>query len=286
MQRNLNVAIIQMPVSSDVRENLDYLESKLTNLFTDKRQPELVVGVEFGIAPAQPEPASGETMERLAAIASKHSIYFIPGTMKLEDGKGGFYNSAPVFNPRGELLGIYSKMVPWDTGLEKGTIPGTEYLVFEIPEKNTRIGVQICFDADFPEISRTQTLLGAEILIQLSMDPDSIPPRYNTVKAARAIENQVYYIYTNGVGDYENFHLRGHSMVINPEGDIVYEAGEVPTFPVLTLDLDMVKRCREMGNWHQVSILKALEQYPPGQPFAGREQESPLFKKYLKQKTR
>ncbi len=282
MQRYLNLSIIQMPISPDTQENVEYLENKINSLFADNRRPELVVGVEFGIAPSTPEPLEGKALKKLAAIAARHGIYIIPGTLKLDNGNGGFYNSAPVFNPRGELLGTYSKMVPWNTKLEEGTVPGTEYRVFELPEKNTRVGVQICFDADFPEISRTQTLMGAEILIQLSMDPDSIPLRYNTVKTARAIENQAYYVYTNGVGDFDNFHLRGHSTVIDPEGNIIFEAGEVPTFPVLTLDLDKVKQCRELGTWHQVSILKTLGEYRPGQPYAGKELESPLFKKYLK----
>lgn len=282
MQRYLNIAILQMPVSKETPKNIKYLKEKISQLMAEKRKPELVVGVEFGIVPANPEPLEGKAIQNLSAIAAKYGIYLIPGTMKLSDDQRGFYNAAPIFNPRGELIATYAKMVPWDTSLEVGTIPGQEYQVFEIPEKNTRVGVQICFDADFPEISRTQTLLGAEILIQLSMDPDSIPLRYNTIKIARAIENQAYYVYTNGVGDYGGFHLRGHSMVIDPEGNILYEAGEVPTFPVVTLDLEKIRQCRELGSWHQVSILKTLSRYQPRQPYAGRELESPLFKKYLK----
>ncbi|MCF8010303.1 MAG: carbon-nitrogen hydrolase family protein [Clostridiales bacterium] len=282
MHSFLNLAIIQMPLSPKVKENIQYLEQKIDKLFIDRRRPDLIVGVEFGIAPRSPEPAGGEIINKLASIASKYNIYFIPGTMKLDDGKGGFYNAAPIFNPRGKLIDTYAKMVPWDSQLEEGTIPGEKYSVFEIPEKDTRVGVQICFDADFPEISRTQTLLGAEILIQLSMDPDSIPLYYNTVKNARAIENQAYYVYTNGVGDYDNMHLRGHSSVFSPEGKTLYEAGENPTSPIITLNLDEVRTCRKHGSWHQVRTLKNLYKYRPKQPYAGCEEESPLFKQYFR----
>lgn len=281
MQRYLQLGIIQMPLSASTEDNVTYLEERVKELAGSDRRPELVVGVEFGVAPAQPESPAGPVMQKLAGIAARYQVYLIPGSLKLDDGKGGFYNVAPVFGPRGNLIGTYAKMVPWDTTLEKGTVPGREYLVFDLPEKDTRVGVQICFDADFPEISRAQTLLGAEVLVQLSMDPDTIPLNYNAVKTARAIENQVYYVYTNGVGDYGGMHLRGHSRVIDPEGNTIYEAGEIPTHPVITLDLARVRRCRREGSWQQVAILEAFFRHRPGQPFAGRELESPLFKKYF-----
>ena len=48
--------------------------------------------------------------------------------------------------------------------------PGREYMVFDIPEKKTKVGVQICYDLNFPEISRNETLMGAEVLVKLTMD--------------------------------------------------------------------------------------------------------------------
>jgi predicted amidohydrolase len=280
-ERLLNLAIVQMPISPDAGENVDFLAERMEALESEVRRPDLVVGVEYGIAPEEPEPVDGEIMRRLGELAAKHQVALLPGSMKMvAPGEEGFRNAAPFFGPDGSLLGVYDKMVPWDTALEAGTIPGDEYLMVELPGSGARIGVLICFDADFPEIARTLTLMGSEVLIQLSMDPDSIPPQYRDVKVARAIENQAYYVYTCGAGDYGSMHLRGRSLVVGPEGDTVFEAGEAATTSLITLELDRVANARKRGSWHQVAQLEALRQNAPEQPFAGRELESPLFTEY------
>lgn len=278
MSRILHVGLIQMEISPDTEKNVHSFCEKATALCQDQRRPQLIVGVEFGIAPDRPQDQNGAAMQRLARLAAELGVWLVPGSLKLAEAGGGFSNAAPVFDPGGNLAGIYKKMVPWDTDLEKGTIPGRDYHVFDIAEPEVRFGVQICFDADFPEISRTQTLMGAEVLIQLSMDPDSIPPSYRHIKFARAIENQSYYVYMNGAGDYAHYHLAGGSLVVSPEGDCLFEAGERPTSTIVSLDMDRLRHCRRHGSWDQVAQLQALYDFAPAQPWAGRERESDLFR--------
>jgi predicted amidohydrolase len=277
MSQRLHAGLIQMEISRDTDKNIDGFAEKATALCHDPRRPHLIVGVEFGIAPNRIEEPDGPAMQALSRLAADLGVWLVPGSLKLAEADGGFSNAAPVFDPSGGLAGIYKKMVPWDTDLEKGTIPGHDYHVFDIADPGVRFGLQICFDADFPEISRTLTLMGAEVLIQLSMDPDSIPSGYQHIKYARAMENQAYYIYMNGAGDYEHFHLGGGSMVISPEGNCVFQAGERPTATIVTLDLDRLRHCRKHGSWDQVAQLQALCDHAPRQPFAGRERTSRVF---------
>ncbi|HKK33932.1 MAG TPA: carbon-nitrogen hydrolase family protein [Desulfomicrobiaceae bacterium] len=279
MSETLHVGLIQMKISRDTDKNIDLFRERATALCNDPRRPHLIVGVEFGIAPECIEDPNGPAMQRLGRLAAELGVWLVPGSLKMAEANGKFSNGAPVFDPSGTLAGIYRKMVPWDTDLEKGTIPGQDYHVFDITDPDVRFGLQICFDADFPEISRTLTLMGAEILIQLSMDPDSIPPSYQHIKYARAIENQAYYIYMNGACDYGHHHLGGGSLVISPEGDCIFEAGENPTSTIVSLDLDRLRHCRRHGSWDQVAQLQALREYAPGQPRAGLEPKSEVFQR-------
>ena len=85
---------------------------------------------------------------------------------------GQFYNAAPIFGPDGRLIDVYRKMAPYRPA--EPAVPGRRYVVFDIPEKQTKVGVQICYDLNFPEISRNETLMGAEVLVKLTMDPTEL----------------------------------------------------------------------------------------------------------------
>ena len=64
-------------------------------------------------------------------------------------------------------------------------------MVFDIPEKKTKVGVQICYDLNFPEISRNETLMGAEVLVKLTMDPQELYKLNEHYHYVRALENPI-----------------------------------------------------------------------------------------------
>ena len=280
MGRFLNVGIIQMPCSKDTAVNMKYLEEKVEHLMENYHKPELVVGVEC-IEAFTPDTIPGAMIEFFSAIARRHGIYFIPGSMYEYDPslpEGRFYNTAVVFNPQGELIGKYRKMAPWRPG-EDAAEPGREYLVFDIPEKDTKVGVQICYDLNFPEISRNETLMGAEVLVKLTMDPQELFKLNQHVHYTRALENQAYLVCTNGVGYFGGSHLYGHSQVITPEGNCVWEAEDSETFAVVTLDLDLVDRCRKYGTIFMDHYMKHLFEYNFPMPYADDFRQAPLYAK-------
>lgn len=132
MGRFLNVGVIQMPCSEDTAVNLKWIEEKTDMLMQDPHKPDLVVGVECMEA-FTPDTIPGAMTDFFASIAKKYHIYFIPGTMYEIDPElpeGRFYNTAPIFNPDGELIGKYRKMAPWQPG-EDLAEPGKEYMVFD-----------------------------------------------------------------------------------------------------------------------------------------------------------
>ncbi|MGN0193512.1 MAG: carbon-nitrogen hydrolase family protein [Pseudoramibacter sp.] len=277
MGRWLNVGIVQMPCGEDAADNIAYFETQLRRLMAGHHRPELVVGVECLDALA-PQPIPGRLTRYFGRLAKHYGIYLIPGTIyetAPELPEGRFYNTAPVFNPKGELIGRYRKMAPWQPE-EDSAEPGREYLVFDIPEKDTKVGVQICYDLNFPEISRNETLMGAEVLVKLTMDPEELY-RINThLHYARALENQAYLVSTNAVGFFQSSHQYGHSQVISPEGQLVWEGDSSPAVATVTLDLDLVRRCRQYGTLFLDHYLRHLMAYRFPMPYAEDVRQSPL----------
>ncbi len=283
MGRFLNVGIIQMPVSEYTSENLEYIEKSVASLMSGFRTPELIVGVE-SISSFTPEYIPDSITEYFGKIAKKYGIYLIPGTLceksdELPEGK--YYNTAPIFNPKGELVDIYRKMVPWRP-VEDMVEAGNRYVVFDIPEKQTKIGVQICYDLNFPEISRNETLMGAEVLVKLTLDPQELYLLNRPIHFARALENQAFLVSTNAVGFHHSTHLYGHSMVIDPQGTLLWEAGETASAAVITLDLDLVEKCRVYGTMGIEHYIQHVRDYDLPMPFTGNMEQSPLFQTLTK----
>ncbi len=187
--RLLNVGVIQQELSPDSKLNLERLPHLVDLVMLKPNIPDLVVGVEYLTDDNFPLDTTGSDMNVFREIAKKHKIYFLPGAFiekSIESGKEIFYNTAPVFNPKGEMIGKYRKMAPWRPS--EPSTPGESYLVFDIPEKDTKVGVQICYDINFPEISRNLTLMGSEVLIKVTMDPEELKIINSTYPITRALE--------------------------------------------------------------------------------------------------
>lgn len=278
MGRFLNVGIIQMPVSCDTAINLKYIEDRVEEMMSTYHKPELIVGVEC-MESFTPQYIPGPMTDFFSAIAKRHGIYFIPGSMYEKSDElpeGVCYNSAPIFNPKGELIDVYRKMAPWRPA-EDMAAPGNKYVVFDIPEKKTKIGVQICYDLNFPEISRNETLMGAEVLVKLTLDPQELYGLNKHVHYTRALENQAFLVSTNAVGFFRGTHLYGNSLVINPEGQLLWEAGQTDTVATVTLDLDLVTRTRQYGTIFMDHYLQHLRDYHFPMPYADDVTKAPLF---------
>jgi predicted amidohydrolase len=95
---------------------------------------------------------------------------------------------------------------------------GNELPVFET--KFGKIGMLICFDCFFPELSKIYALKGADILVCISASPSTTRIFFEKVIVSRAIENTVFFTYTNLVGTELNMVYWGGNTVIGPRGDV------------------------------------------------------------------
>lgn len=279
MSKHLNVGIIQMPIDTDPDVNISYISRAVERMMRNSTPPELVIGVEYGVSPAVSDTVPGRLTHALAQIAKQHQIYLIPGTMaeaSAELGEHQFYNTCPIFGPNGDLIAAYRKKVPFRPGEVCAPSGDDDYCLFEIAEKQITVGVLICYDQFFPEIPRTLALNGAELIICPAADPiefDHIP---DILPRARALENEVFYIWTSVASSPESvFNGCGNSILVNPEGRVLYKCPPIPTTYCMTLDIGEVARKRDYGiDQH----LHSLNHFGVKYPHAGRVGSAPVYR--------
>lgn len=204
----------------------------------------------------------GPEMDTLRGLARGRGIGAVFGVAEAADE--GWFNSAVVVGPDGAIRGTYRKThipayfpadAPGGTGsFEKLYFaPGNALPVFELA--GCRFGIQICNDRLYPEPSRVLALAGAEAIVlpicfSTYADPARRASIWEVPLRARAYENGVWVLAANRVGVEGPRHHLGRSMVVDPRGMIVAEAGtDQPELLVTTIDLDEVPRARKDFPW-------------------------------------
>ena len=171
------------------------------------------------------EPISGRTITRLVMEARRRNCYVITGFAERNEDTHVLYNTAVAVGPDGVLAVYRKRHLPsygvFDEyryfGIGKGDIP-----VINI--NGHKVGIAICYDAFYPEVSRTMMLKGAEVHVYISAAPDMSRLHFETFMVARALENVAYTVYVNTVGQYDGLGFFGGSHVVNPLGNVLIKA--------------------------------------------------------------
>ncbi|WP_417498096.1 nitrilase-related carbon-nitrogen hydrolase [Maricaulis sp.] len=256
----LSIAAIQVDAATE--GNLDLVEQEIRSVA--KRFPWVVMValgelVIHGASLARAEPAGGETEQRLQALARETGLWIIPGSL-YERRDDVVFNTTPVINPDGEIVGRFDKLFPF-LPYEQGVASGVDYPVFDIPGIGT-IGVAICFDMWFPEAIRTLCAKGAEVIILPTMTNTVDRDVELSIARANAAINQCYFVDINVAGAQGN----GRSIVYGPGGELLHEAGAGREVMAFELDLEHVRRCRDRG-WNGLGqILKSYRDAPVRYP--------------------
>jgi beta-ureidopropionase len=161
--------------------------------------------------------APGRITEEIQKAARAYGAHVVWPSYRRGPERGVVYNSSILIGPDGEILGIYDKTHPFP--LERRDCGGWVTLgdradVFETALGS--IGMIICYDGDFPELSRLLAVKGAEVILRPSALLRSFDIWYIT-NCARAYDNHVYMVATNAVGpDAGGSYYFGHSMIVTP----------------------------------------------------------------------
>jgi predicted amidohydrolase len=191
---------------------------------------------------------SGGLFAQVAALSKQQGI-FITGSMMEKRGLG-ICNTAPVVSPAAGVMGAYRKIHLFPLMREDQYLtPGEATLNIGLPWGQTAMA--ICYDLRFPELFRRYALEGAKIVILPCQWPEPRLTHFQTLLRARAIENGMYIVAVNRIGsDVDELNgtetrFFGHSSVIDPWGEIVFEAGYtegVFTVPIETDTVDEARR--------------------------------------------
>lgn len=214
----------------------------------------------FGPDTATAQPMPGEAEQFYCDIADKHNIWLIPGSLYERDGDK-IYNTTPVINPDGEVVARYRKMFPFYP-YEQGVEAGDQFVVFDVPEVG-RFGVSICYDQWFPEITRTLAWMGAEVIICPTMTNTIDRDLELSIARTNAALGQCYFFNINVAGKIGN----GKSIVVGPDGTVIYQAENVTETMPIEIDLNHVRRVRERGILGLGQTLKSFRdskvKFPP-----------------------
>jgi predicted amidohydrolase len=178
----------------------------------------------------------------LAALAREQQIALVGSTLVRHQGQPT--NMATVYAADGSLLASYAKLHLFRLMDEHRYLrAGAEPVVFAAPWGPTALA--ICYDLRFPELFRAYAVQGAALMLVPAEWPSVRIAHWRTLVQARAIENQCFVVATNRVGADPNNQFGGHSLVVDPWGQILVEGAETAELLFASLDLDMVQAVRQ-----------------------------------------
>jgi predicted amidohydrolase len=166
------------------------------------------------------EPVPGPSTQRLAAVCAELGMYVVVGL--LESAGDLIYNACSLLGPTG-VIGHYRKVHLPYLGIDRFAAHGPGPI--EVYDAGgLRVGMNICYDGSFPEASRVMALAGADLIVLPTNWPPAACCFADHVINTRALENNVYYLSVNRVGEERGVRFIGQSRMCQPTGETISEA--------------------------------------------------------------
>ncbi|KAK5096461.1 Omega-amidase nit3 [Exophiala xenobiotica] len=268
LKKNFKVGLIQLAAGSDKQKNLAKARGKI--LEAAKAGAQVIVLPEcfnspYGCQyfpdyaePIEPSPPSEEqspSWNMLSSAAKETNTYVVGASIpELSQDKKTYYNTAFVFNPKGELLATHRKTHLFDIDIpgkikfiESDVLSaGNKVTIVDLPDYG-KIGLAICYDVRFPEMAMVAARKGAFMLVYPGAFNTTTGPMHWTLQArARAMDNQVYVAMCSPARDTTStYHAYGHSMVVNPNADVITELEEKEDIAYADIDGSKIDEIRK-----------------------------------------
>lgn len=194
---------------------------------------------------AESESLHGETMSLMASKARELQCYVMAGSF-VEKDQGKLFNTSVLLNPRGEIVASYRKIHLFGFGSDETRLltPGRE--VCTVATEFGIFGLATCYDLRFPELFRKMLDRGVEIFLISSAWPFPRLDHWRLLNQVRALENECYLISSNCAGINKGKQYLGYSSIVNPWGVIIAGAGDEEAIITAEVDVNEVKRVREI----------------------------------------
>lgn len=260
--RGTNVAVIQMKVSNEKEKNIKKAEEMIKKAIGNSKldiKINLVILPEMFNCPYQAElfpqyaeTEDGYTCEQLARIAEENNIYLLGGSIS-EKSDNNIYNTSYLFSNKGKKIGKHRKIHLFDIDIEGGQkfkesdtlTAGSKIAVIDTPF--AKIGLIICYDIRFPELSRLLVEKGAEIiLVPGAFNMTTGPAHWEILFRTRALDNQVFMIGAAPACNEDSSYLSyGNSIIVDPWGRVLNRLGAGEGLLIETLNMGLLTKIRE-----------------------------------------
>lgn len=178
----------------------------------------------------------------IGGLAAKYNVNIVAGSVSNIRG-GKVYNTAMVFDRQGSCIASYDKIHRFTPmGEDKAYASGDHLCRFTLD--GVSCGLIICYDVRFPELIRSLTVKGLDVLFMVSQWPKVRLHHLRTLTVARAIENQMFLVCCNSCGRADDTVYCGHSAIIDPWGETLALAGEQEELLCATCQMEILENIR------------------------------------------
>jgi predicted amidohydrolase len=252
------IGLCQMKIGEDKTRNLNRAKALIQQAVQQGAEmavlPEMFncpYNQEFFPRFAESEP-NGETVEFLADLAREYHCYIVGGSIPEREGDC-LYNTSFVFNREGHIIAKHRKVhlfdvdIPGGISFQESAVLSSGHKITSFQTHFGRFGLAICYDIRFPELFR---LLVAEdvklVIVPAAFNMTTGPAHWNVLFRARAIDNQIFMVGVSPARDTGSSYIAyGHSLVVDPFGNVVWEAGAEETVGMVCMDMDLVEKTRQ-----------------------------------------
>lgn len=246
----MKISIIQMDMEFQNNEK-NYIKAKKLIKKSLEENPDVIILPETWSTGFFPSRNLSDFSENNAEIlknefsklALENSTNIIAGSIvnKKEDG---IYNTSLVFNRKGQNIASYDKIHLFSPMYEnKFFKSGNKVVTFKIDD--IMCAIVICYDIRFLELIRTLALKGVKVLFVVAQWPEARLEHWKLLNRVRAIENQFFVVAVNSCGTAADVKFAGHSLVIDPWGEIITELSSEEEIRTLEIDVNKIKEIRE-----------------------------------------
>ena len=254
----IKIAAIQMSTVADKMENVRTVKAYLEKIKDEN--PDFVILPEMFCCPYQTEnfpiyaeKEGGPVWQQLSGYAKQYGIYLIGGSMPEKDAEGNVYNTSYIFDREGKQIGKHRKVHLFDIDIKGGQTfkesdtltAGDSDTVFDT--EFGKIGVMLCFDIRFPELSRMMVNDGAKVIfVPAAFNMTTGPAHWELSFRTRALDNQIYMVGCAPARDVSAGYISwGHSIVTDPRGRVTGMLDENEGILLAELDMDYEEQVRE-----------------------------------------
>lgn len=254
----IKIAAIQMSTVADKMENVRTVKAYLEKIKDEN--PDFVILPEMFCCPYQTEnfpiyaeEEGGPIWQQLSAYAKQYGVYLIGGSMPEKDAEGNVYNTCYVFDREGKQIGKHRKVHLFDIDVKGGQTfkesdtltAGDSDTVFDT--EFGKIGVMLCFDIRFPELSRMMVNDGVKVIfVPAAFNMTTGPAHWELSFRTRALDNQIYMVGCAPARDVSAGYISwGHSIVTDPWGRVTGMLDENEGILLAELDMDYEEQVRE-----------------------------------------